>query len=191
MKISEVKSDFKVADIVLDKDHKVRKIKFIFLDKIKDKNNKPIDKGILKDNSGRIYFFVSNKKIMKIGKSKCKGGIKNTMNFYQGGMQGGPSIRTFGIHILLKEELESGKRVEVYMMICKKSKMFVEGLFGEEKIYVTPDVLDVEFKCKNDYKEKIGKYPPWNFQENGVSWRKDILRMHGQHNSGRKVFFNK
>lgn len=32
MKISEVKSAFKVADIALDKDHKARKIKFIFLD---------------------------------------------------------------------------------------------------------------------------------------------------------------
>jgi len=88
------------------------------------------------------------------------------MNIYQGGMQGGPSIKTFGIQILLKEEIEKGKKVEVYMMICKKSKMFVEGLFGEDEVYITPEVLDVEFKCKSDYKEKVGKYPPWNFQEN-------------------------
>lgn len=169
MGISLVKSAFKVADVVLDESHKVRKIKFSFLDKIKNKDGGLLDKAILKDDSGRIYFLVSNKKIMKIGKSKCKGGIKQTMGSYQGGMQGGPSIRTFGIHILLKEELYKGKKVEVYMMLCKKAKMFVEGLFGEEKIYITPpDVLMLPVIYSRLYKEVLQEKRP-------MKWAPSIL----------------
>jgi len=123
---------------------------------------------------------------MKIGKSKCKGGIKSTMSFYQGGMQGGPSIRTFGCHILLKEELEKEKKVEVYMILATKSLLKIKGLFDEEKMLASPDNLDLENKCKQDYFDKEDKYPPWNFQENGEVWRKDILKAHNEHGRKRK-----
>lgn len=186
MNIKEVKNAFKVADVVLDKEHGIRHIKFVFLKDVFDENGEKLNKEILTDNAGRIYLIVVNRKIMKIGKSKSRGGIKSTMSFYQGGMQGGPSIRTYGIHILLKEELEKGKKAEIYMIPSKKSKMVVRGLFDEEKIYVTPDILDVEAKCKKDYKEKEGKYPPWNFQENGEVWRQDILQGLNEHDRKRK-----
>ncbi len=186
MDIKKVKNAFKVADVVLDKEHKVRHIKFVFLDKIYGENGKKIDKKILKDNSGRIYLIVINGRIVKIGKSKSKGGIKSTMSFYQGGMQGGPSIRTYGIHILLKEELEKGRKAEIYMILSKKVKMLVKGLFDEEEIEVTPDILDMEGKCKKDYLKDMGKYPPWNFQERGEPWRQDILKGLNIHDSKRK-----
>lgn len=176
MNIKEVKTAFKVADVVLDKEHEKRRIKFIFLDEIFDENKKRLDRKILTSNAGRIYLFVVDGIIMKIGKSKSRGGIKSTMSFYQGGMQGGPSIRTYGIHILLKEVLEKESRVEVYMISCKQAKMYIKGLFGEEEIEVTPDILDMEAKCKIDYLEREGRYPSWNFQENGEVWRQDILK---------------
>ena len=186
MNIKKVKNAFKVADVVLDKKHKVRRIKFIFLNDIFDENGKKLSKEILKDNAGRIYLIVINRKIMKIGKSKARGGIKATMSFYQGGMQGGPSIRTFGIHILLKEELEKGKKAEIFMIPSKKTKLIVKGLFDEEKIDVSPDILDIEFKCKQDYKNEEGKYPSWNFQENNETWRQDILKALNEHDRKRK-----
>lgn len=186
MNIKSVKTAFKVADVVLDKEHKVRHIKFIFLDEIYDENGKKLDKKILKDNSGRIYLIVIDEKIVKIGKSKSKGGIRSTMSFYQGGMQGGPSIRTYGIHILLKEELEKGKKAEIYMIPSKKVKMLIKGLFDEEEIEVTPDILDMESKCKGDYLKEKGEYPPWNFQERGEPWRQDISRGLNIHDSKRK-----
>lgn len=186
MRITEVKNAFKVADVVLDKDHKIRHIKFIFLNELYDENRLRINNSILKDNAGRIYLIVSDGEIMKIGKSKSKGGIKSTMSFYQGGMQGGPSIRTYGIHILIKEELEKGKKVEIYMIPFKKSKMLVKGLCDEEEMEITPDILDVEAKCKKDYKDREGQYPPWNFQENGEVWREDILKALNEHDRKRK-----
>lgn len=185
MKIKEVKNAFKVADVVLDKEHRKRHIKFIFPKKILDEKRKELPLNILKDNSGRIYLIVVSNKIMKIGRSHSKGGIKNTLSSYQGGMQGGPSIRTYGVHILLKEELEKGKKAKIYMISSKKSKMRIRGLFNATYIETNPDILDIETKCKEDYKSKEGSYPPWNFQENGEIWRIDILRDQAEHNKNR------
>lgn len=186
MNIKDVKTAFKVADVVLDNEHPVRHIKFVFLNEVYDESNKRISSDILKDSAGRIYLIVSDGEIVKIGKSKAKGGIKSTMSFYQGGMQGGPSIRTYGIHVLLKEELEKRKKVEIFMITSIKVKMAIKGLFDKEELKVTPDILDMEYKCKKDYFEREGNYPPWNFQERGEPWRQDILRDLNIHDSKRK-----
>ncbi len=186
MKIEQVKTAFKVADVVLDKEHGIRKIKFIFLNELKDENNEPLDKKILRDNSGRIYLIVSDREIKKIGGSECKGGIINTMSFYQGGMQGGPSIRTFGIHILIKEELEKGNKLEIYMITSPKAKMIVKGLFSEDEMEVSA-FRDMENKCKQDFISVDRQLPPWNFQERGEVWRQDILREHSEHNAKRNA----
>ncbi len=185
MKIKDVKTAFKVADVVLDKEHEKRKIKFVFLTEIIDEHNTKINNNILTDNSGRIYIIVSNGIIKKIGGSQSKGGIKSTMSFYQGGMQGGPSIRTYGVHILIKEELEQNNNVEIYMITSEKTMMKVKGLFDEKEIEVAA-FKDMEDRCKTDYKNVEGKYPPWNFQENGEIWRADILRGHNLHDKQRK-----
>jgi len=185
MKIKDVKTAFKVADVVLDKEHKVRHIKFVFLNDLVDENDKPLDRKILRDNSGRIYLIVSGGEIKKIGGSECKGGIINTMSFYQGGMQGGPSIRTFGIHLLIKEELEKGNKVEIYMITSPKAKMKVKGLFSESEMEVSA-FRDMENKCKQDFISVDGKLPEWNFQERGEVWRQDILKLHSEHNAKRK-----
>lgn len=185
MNIKEVKTAFKVADVVSDKKHQIRKIKFLYLDKIHDENGKEMNKDILKDNSGRIYLIVVNGIIKKIGGSQCKGGIKNTLAFYQGGMQGGPSIRTYGIHILISEELEKGNKVEIYMITSQKAKMKTRGLFDEEEIDVSA-FKDMEDKCKKDYVKKEGAYPEWNFQERHEPWREDILKKLNEHDSKRK-----
>ena len=190
MNISEVKTAFKVADVVLDKEHKIRRIKFEFLDVLFDEHNKPISTDILKDDAGRIYLFTSDGIIQKIGGSQCKGGIKATMSFYQGGMQGGPSIRTFGIHILIKEELEKHKKVEVYMIISQKTTMKVKGLFKEEDGEVS-SFKEMEDKCKSDYKSIENDYPPWNYQEAGKVWRQDILKALNEHDAKRKSLTSK
>lgn len=190
MNITQVKTAFKVADVDLDKEHLKRRIKFKFLSEIFDENKKKMDINILKDEAGRIYLIVSNGKIMKIGGSECKGGIKTTMSFYQGGMQGGPSIRTFGIHVLIKEELEKGNKVEIYMISSTKARMDVKGLFSEEEMEVSA-FRDMERKCKQDFISVEGQLPPWNFQERGEVWRQDILLAHSDHNRTRGSLIKK
>lgn len=185
MNIKNVKTAFKVADVVLDKEHHTRKIKFIYPDKIYDESGQELNNKILKDNSGRIYLIVSNGVIKKIGGSQSKGGIKTTLSFYQGGLQGGPSIRTYGIHLLMSEELEKGNKVEIYMITSQKAKMKTKGLFDEEEIEVSA-FKDMEDKCKKDYVSKEGAYPEWNFQERHEPWREDILKKLNEHDSKRK-----
>ena len=88
------------------------------------------------------------------------------MNFYEGAMQGGPSIRSYGIHLLLKKELEEGKRVEFYVIVSEEIKAEIKGLFGSEKGNVVA-FKEMEEKCNEDYKNVTNKYPEWHFQSRG------------------------
>lgn len=135
---------------------------------------------LIKQNNGRIYLIVKKNEtgvdeIMKIGKSECKGGMKNTFAFYQGGLGGSPSIRTFGIHHLIYNELVANNSIEIYGIWNTPVEVKVPGLFGETTELICPSIHAMEDKCRNDYKNVYDKYPPWNFQENAVSWPKEIL----------------
>jgi|TARA_R110002074_G_C12207084_1_gene635919 hypothetical protein len=132
----------------------------------------------IKSNAGRIYLIVSRSGdlgiIKKIGKSECKGGMKNTFAFYQGGLGGSPSIRTFGIHKLIADEIEKQNEVEVWGIWSKPVKVQVPGLFDTTEMFVTPSIHCMEDKCRMDYHKNMGEYPPWNFQERGESWPEDV-----------------
>ena len=65
-----------------------------------------IKKDILNDDIARIYLFVVDRIIKKIGGSAGKGGIKSTMSFYVSSMTGSPGVPRFVIHLLIAEELE-------------------------------------------------------------------------------------
>ena len=141
----------------------------------------------IKDNAGRIYLIVSRNPevdgvespgvIMKIGKSECRGGMKSTFSFYQSALTGSPSIRSFGIHHLINDEMSKGNQVEIYGIWSKPVKVQVPGLFETEEMEVTPSIHCMEDKCRNDYKKIMGDYPPWNFQERGAPWPEHILQL--------------
>ena len=113
-----------------------------------------------------VYLIIVNKKIKKIGGSQCKGGIKATMGFYTSAMQGGPSIRSYGIHLLIKKELEKHKKVEIYMIVSKEIRTKIKGLFKAHKGKVVA-FKEMEERCNEDYKSIIGEYPEWHFQSKG------------------------
>ena len=115
---------------------------------------------------------------MKIGKSECRGGMKSTFSFYQSGLTGSPSIRSFGIHHLIKEEMSKGNKVEIYGIWSTPVKVKVPGLFETEEMEVTPSIHCMEDKCRKDYKKIMGDYPPWNFQERGAPWPEHILELY-------------
>lgn len=126
---------------------------------------------ILTDVSGRVYLITSNKQVKKIGGSQDKGGIKGTLKWYSNSaLSGSPSVRTHGIHILIKEELDKGNDVEFYSILSDKIKVKVKGLFGEEEILTNVNFKDMENKCKEDYLSVMGILPEWNIQERGESW---------------------
>ena len=166
---------FKVADVVLDKEHAKNYIKFVFLSELFDEKGIKLDKSILTDKRGRVYIITVDGVIKKIGGSIDKGGIKKTLSFYQSAMQGGPSLRSYGVHLLIKEALEKGSSVEVYIITSTEIEAPVKGLFSEKATIKRVAVFkEMEDKCKEDYNQIEGTYPEWNLQERGVPWSKEM-----------------
>ncbi len=132
------------------------------------------DKNIKTKENGRIYFIVINGEIYKIGSSECKGGIKNTFNFYESGLSGSPSIRTFGIHLLIQEQLNLGKTIQIYALFIEPIKVTIKGLLSSIEKITYPQIKEMEDLCREDYKKIYGKYPKWNFQENVEEWPQHI-----------------
>lgn len=124
------------------------------------------NKDIQKKENGRIYFIVIDDEIYKIGSSACKGGIKNTFNFYESGLCGSPSIRTFGIHLLIQEQLNLEKKIKIYALFIDPIKVIIRGLLSSIEKITYPHIKEMEDICREDYKKIYGKYPKWNFQEN-------------------------
>jgi hypothetical protein len=117
-------------------------------------------------NNGRIYLIVVDNIIYKIGCSESKGGIKNTFNSYQGGLGGSPSLRTFGIHKLIQEQLDLGKKIQIYAIFIDPIEVVIHGLVSCMHKTTYPQIKEMEHACREDYKKVYGKYPLWNFQEN-------------------------
>ncbi len=132
------------------------------------------DKEIQKKENGRIYFIIINDEIYKIGSSECKGGIKNTFGFYEGGLGGSPSIRTFGIHQLIQEQLNLGKIIKIYALFIEPIKVTIQGIVSSVERITYPQIKEMEDLCRKDYKKIYGKYPQWNFQENVEEWPEHI-----------------
>jgi len=132
------------------------------------------EKEIQKKENGRIYFIIVDDEIYKIGSSECKGGIKNTFAFYEGGLGGSPSIRTFGIHLLIQEQLNLGKTIKIYALFIEPIKVIIHGLLSSVEKITYPQIKEMEDLCREDYKKINGKYPQWNFQENVEEWPEHI-----------------
>lgn len=169
MNIEDVKTAIKVATIIEKNDNNKNR-KYLWDIKWNDK----INKFILKDNAGRVYLIVSNKIIMKIGGSQQTGGIKSTISTYKNCANSGrPSDRTYGIHIFIREEMNKGNIVEIYMIKSDEVKAPVKGLFGYNEELVSP-FKEMERKCLMDYFKIEGEYPKWNLQERNEPWPKYI-----------------
>ena len=172
MKIQDTKGFLLVAQCIKNKTKSKALIRFDY--------SVCEDKTILNRSSGRVYLICVNDKIYKIGYSTQKKGIKGTLGFYQGAMGGKPSIRSFGIHILISKELDKGNKVYIYV---KHSESKTERIFCLNKVHiisVSPS-KDFESACKKDYYDfENGKYPKWNFQEKNEQWPKDIQLAHNK-----------
>lgn len=72
MKISEVKTAFKIADVELNKNS--TKLNFNYLKNLKDENGANLSADILKQNVARVYLVDGE--IKKIGGSQAAGESK-------------------------------------------------------------------------------------------------------------------
>lgn len=77
MKISEVKTAFKIADVEFVEGS--TKLNFNYLKELKDENGNAPPQRILSENVARVYLIVVDGEIKKIGGSGALGGIKSTL----------------------------------------------------------------------------------------------------------------
>ena len=169
MKINHATNAFKIGEFQLRKDGSPNKIYIKYL--------KNINQDILNDSSGRVYLLVSNENIMKIGGSMSRGGIKATLSFYINAQQGGPSQRSWCIHLLIERELKKNHKVECWMIKNQKVSATIAGLKSKRQCEVAA-FKESEDLCKEEYKEKFKNYPPWNFQENHEKYPSDLTALH-------------
>lgn len=181
MNISKVKTAFKIADVEFIQGQ--TRLKFKYLQKIKDENGKELAKHFLMQNVARVYLIVVDGEIKKIGGSQDSGGIKGTLQIYQdGGIKGKPSIRSFGVWYFLYKTILSGAKIEFYMIYQENFAKKVKGLFGLRTIKnASISYKFIEQCCIADYLANSGgKYPEWNVQEQGADWPMEIKTQHAE-----------
>lgn len=116
---------------------------------------------LLSKEGGRVYLVCVNDEIYKIGYSIDKNGMRGTLDFYEGAMGGKPSIRSYGIHKLIKRELDKGNKVSVCVKYAPQISMKkpIVGLNKNHNIKISP-AKEFENICKKDYYNfEKGKYP--------------------------------
>lgn len=178
MDIKDVKTAFKIADVEYIKDQ--TKLKFKYLNPIFDEQGKELSQKILTQNVARVYLIVVNGIIVKIGGSQSNGGIKNTLQIYQdGGVNGRPSIRSYGVWYYLYSTILKKQKIEFYMIYQENFDKEIKGLFGvkNKKAYISYKLI--EQSCIEDFREREnGKFPEWNLQEQGQDWDDEIKQNH-------------
>ncbi len=181
MKISEVKTAFKIADVEFVAGS--TKLNFNYLKDLRDENGKALPQSILTQNVARVYLIVVDGVIKKIGGSQAVGWIKNTLQIYQdGGVKGRPSIRSFGVWYFLYHTILSGAKIEFYMIYQENFEKEIKGLFGLKTVknaYISYKLI--EECCVADYLAcEGGKHPDWNVQEQGKDWPLEIKNEHAE-----------
>jgi hypothetical protein len=168
MHINQVRTAKKFGNFVLKQNHR-NKIDINYLP--------DIPRQVLYNEIPRIYLFVVDGIIKKIGGSSGKGGIKATMNFYVSSMTGSPGVPRFILHLLIAEALKKGSEVELYVIASPKVLATINGLFGSKQVEIA-SFKEMEDFCKSDYYSVEHKYPDWNFQENHQPYPKRLARLH-------------
>ena len=160
MNIKKIMTAVKVANITKCNNNIRKKIQIEWIG----------DNEVLTSPNGRVYLIVVNGIIYKIGGSQAKGGIKGTWAPYiNSALSGAPSTRTYGIHILIRKELNKKNKVEIYMIQSPKVKVKIPGLFKHTLKNVSP-FKEMEKQCLQDYIDYVGNFPIWNFQEASKPW---------------------
>lgn len=170
MRIDQVKTARKYGDFVLRNDGpNLIDIEYL----------SSITREMRRDRSPRVYLFVVNGEIYKIGGSADRAGIDGTLGFYVNALQGSPGRPRFVLHHLIARELKKGASVELFVIRSKPLHGEVSGLFDSRSVSVHP-FKEMEEACAQDYLDTEGSYPRWNFQENSESYPNDLAELHNQ-----------
>jgi hypothetical protein len=128
-----------------------------------------------------VYIFCVNGKIYKIGQSSGAGGIKSCMGFYLDGGMDASGENRFTINWLIRDELDKGNKIEVYMIYMDSVLVEVPGLINPKQVEVPVSAKGIEQNCLEEYYQFEKSFPCWNFQENNNSPPNEIKEAYGQY----------
>ena len=121
----------------------------------------------VKENLAICYMMVVMGGIKKVGQTSGEGGLWSCMSFYGSAGQDDPSITRFGINLLMREEIKKGNAVDIYFQYDRPHWHTFNGAVGEVTQKVLMSAKHIEEDCLSHYVATTGKYPDWNFQEDG------------------------
>ena len=165
MKVSDVTTFTYVGEVVKHPNPEVKAaLKMVW--------DKSLDRKFLSNPAGRVYIIAVDDVIYKIGGSESGDGIRGTWGSYCGGNTGRPSDRTYGINVLIQEQIALGKKVKVYAILSECVEAKVSGLTKktEKTEMINLSYKRTERNCLNDYIAVEKEYPEWNFKEANKAW---------------------
>ena len=187
MFISDVPNALRVGEIVHGTDVYSGPKHVLYKNKLVMNYDANFPKKLKTKHVSLVYILCVNGEIYKIGQSSTKSGIQGCMGFYLSAGQDDPGINRFAINWFMREELDKGNKVEVYMIYMDPIVVDVPGLFKSEQITVPVSAKGIEENCLMQYNTIEGNYPKWNYQETGVSLPANIHEAFGQYKIDRKT----
>lgn len=187
MNIIDVPNAIRVGEIVHGTDEYAGPKHVLYQTKLVLNYDDNFPKKLKNKHVSLVYILCVNGEIYKIGQSSTKSGIQGCMGFYLNAGQDDPGINRFAINWFMRDELDKGNKVEVYMIYMEPITVEVPGLFKSETIVVPVSAKGIEENCISQYNTIEGCYPRWNYQETGVALPSEIHEAFGQYKIDRKT----
>ena len=166
MKISEFPNAIYIGDIVHHHSETGSKKHVRYKRKL-SLTTLPEHKKIVKEKLAICYFMVVNGEVMKIGQTSGEDGLHSCMGFYGIAGLDDPSQTRFGINFLMREEMEKGNVVQIWMQYDEPFEHKFMGAIGPVTKMVLMSPKEIEEDCIKYHLKMTSKFPVWNFQEDG------------------------
>jgi hypothetical protein len=187
MNVSDIPNAIRVGEIVHGTDTYSGPKHVLYKTKLVLNYDSNFPKKLKNKHVSLVYILCVNGEIYKIGQSSTKSGIQGCMGFYLNAGQDDPGINRFAINWFMREQLDQGNKVEVYMIYMEPIVVEVPGLFKSEQMVVPVSAKGIEENCLMQYNAIEGCYPKWNYQETGVALPSIIHEAFGQYKIDRKT----
>jgi|TARA_R110002051_G_scaffold259588_1_gene319405 hypothetical protein len=136
--------------------------------KLKVQYNKNLASRLESKHLSIVYFICVDDIIYKIGQTSGKNGIKGCLNFYCSAGQDDPGHNRFAINALIREHINDGRKVSVYMKFLEPIWTQAMGINKAHQGLVPASAKWLEEIHLEDYREIVGANPPWNYQESNT-----------------------
>lgn len=184
MHIKQAKDAVLVGEIQISNDYKYRGNRYVkYQKKLQIKYDSSFDKSLKNKKLSIVYIIAVDGEIRKIGQTSGSGGIANCLSFYCIAGFDDPSIRSFAINYLMREEIKKGSKIEIYMKYLDLIPVQAPGLFSVHSKHAAISAKVLEEACLDDYQaiHGTGVYPSWNFQEKGSSLYEQIQKEYAEY----------